>query len=126
MVHCSFSFGNFYPLLFVTLHFTGCYSWLHTLPGIALKLNSLKESVIIIQQETFFCGFGGRPRSVFKTCAQQEDFDSHSCFMFLFFGFWFLRLTFIIFLTLSFRLFVLSHLFLFLKKYPGMLFTVQS
>lgn len=41
-----------------------------------------------------------------------------------FFGFSFLRLTFII-LDLI-RLLVLSHLFLLLKKYPGMLFAVQS
>lgn len=124
MVYCSFSFGNFYPLLFATLHFTGCYFWHHTLPGIALKLNWLKENVIIIQQETSFCGFGGRPRWSFDTCAHKDDFNCHSSLMF----FWLFSFH-VSFCNVPIRFWeswCQAICFLFLKKYPGVLFSVQS
>lgn len=71
------SFGNFCLLYLATLHFTGCWFWHHTLPGIALNLAWLKMNATVLQQETSFCGFGDRSGWSFN-CAHRDNFNLHS------------------------------------------------
>ena len=66
-------YGVFFHPSFVTLHFTGCCSWHHTLPGIALKWVWLMVKSTFILQETSFYGFG----ECFISWGQNNTFDPY-------------------------------------------------
>lgn len=111
MLSFILSFGSFCLLYLATLHFTGCWFWHHTLPGIALNFAWLKMNVTVLQQETSFCGFGDRSGWSFK-CAHKDNYNnSHSYLTINFFSI----LVFILaFLILSLQKLMICYLFLFI------------